>query len=29
MKDFLEDTGGKHADQSFILLEEVFYWTGH
>ncbi len=25
MKDFFEDTDGKHADQSFILLEEVFH----
>ncbi|MCS6847795.1 MAG: L-rhamnose mutarotase [Anaerolineae bacterium] len=25
MKDFFEDTGGRHADQSFVMLEEVFH----
>jgi L-rhamnose mutarotase len=25
MKDLFEATGGKHADQSFIMLEEVFH----
>ncbi len=25
MKDFFEGVGGKHADESFVLLEEVFH----
>jgi L-rhamnose mutarotase len=25
MKDFFEGIGGKHADESFVLLEEVFH----